>query len=949
MPNDATASEGSGYTLRHFWRDTSLKPAALTGLLIAGVVCAFGAVIAFPAVLFRNGHAPPRATPAGHVVVIPPQRIGLFNSQIHFTTVTSLSKILVAATRATEPVSGLRASPGRPVALKVSAGFDNQYRWLTTVPVRITAHNRTNSTISGTVVVPATNTDPAEGYSYGPNTAYEAPMVLPAESMKQVTLYLPASALSYVVQAQMQSGGRLLGSGVAGPTSFGSNVISVGALTADPLNTLWLNRVKPGGGESIRAIRLTPATVDPLASVLQNFGAIVLEDGSTTQLTAAQISALQTYVASGGGLILVGGPGWQQSIKALPRSLVPGRVSGIATLPNLKGLETLGAPTGPGGRTVVSVLRAPSGSVLAAQDGIPLVVDRNVGLGHIVYLAFDPGLNPVAAWPSAGRMLGRIVIRANPSASALGVDWSSRNSLLSPSSFFSMANGASSDMADELKNVPSAALGSVILFVAMAAFFVIILGPLLFLVLRRRGRQEWAWALLPVGALLSTGATFGVARVTQSHNAIVNTIGMVTLTGPQSARPADFYMGVFAPLAGNYHLSYPGQAIPQVVPEYGAPTSGPIAVRLRQGATTDAFMEHMPLWSMRSVEMSTSISVRGDIDYSLRVTKSGEVAGWVRNGTSLSLIHPAIIAGRWYERLPAVPPGKTVTVRVTPGTNVYNHSSMTMWERVLGQYDPDYCCGSGGVYDSIPPSISVQPASRGGGTVALGGDCMGYGGCQGCCFGYGPAPEHSLGARLRNAATQMPSAQQLDALGEVVFVGWNEQPLIPLTVNGGAPDRRDLNLIVKPLTVTFPPGPFRLRTGTIGANLIDVRPAAPNGQNCCNTPIVGAIELGHGGSATYEFDLHAKGQVHLAKLSVYVDAGGANGRNMGRIWNCTDQRWISYDLSRGVAHLSNPQPFVSTKGTILVKLVANDGGSDMYFPDARRDIQIAGSGWVGRG
>jgi hypothetical protein len=169
-----------------------------------------------------------------------------------------------------------------------------------------------------------------------------------------------------------------------------------------------------------------------------------------------------------------------------------------------------------------------------------------------------------------------------------------------------------------------------------------------------------------------------------------------------------------------------------------------------------------------------------------------------------------------------------------------------------------------------------------------------------------------------------------------------------MTVDGVNPPRRDLTLVVKPLSVDFARGPFTLRTGTFGASLVAVEPVAPipNQNNCCYQLAPSAITIGHGGSATFDFNLPRARQLHFTKLYVNVDAGGARGRDMGRFWNYRASRWVSYDLTRGYAKLLNPDRFISPQGTLTVKLINEDPSRPMIILDAHQNLQISGEGYM---
>src|SRR5205807_1550441 len=96
--------------------------------------------------------------------------------------------------------------------------------------------------------------------------------------------------------------------------------------------------------------------------------------------------------------------------------------------------------------------------------------------------------------------------------------------------------------------------------------YILLLGPVNFLVLRRIRRRGLMWITLPVGALACMGCTFGVAYHLKGSTVLVNSVGVVTLDGTQGAHPAALYVGLFAPVRGDYNLTLDGTALPQYVP-----------------------------------------------------------------------------------------------------------------------------------------------------------------------------------------------------------------------------------------------------------------------------------------------------------------------------------------------------------------------------------------------
>jgi hypothetical protein len=821
-----------------------------------------------------------------------------------------------------------------PVALHVSTGYQNLYRDSVWTPVRVTLHNRTSSDINGTLELPQSGAPPNLGPSRTFHGLYQTPVTLPAGGTKQVVVYVPGAGIRDEINARFVQGKRILGSAVSYTMGIDSSALLIGVLTDSPADSGWL---VPASQQQITAhvVRLTPATLDSLPQALAAFDVIVLTDVNTAQLDRAQLSALAAFVRRGGSLLLVGGPNWQETLRPLPATLLPtGTYVGTRALPNLNGLQALGSVSrvvGPQ-EAVLSVLRlsgtsagsrgpAATERIMAEQSGVPLVVRQTVGSGAVEYLAFDPALNPVQGWTGTTRLLAGLLASAAPTAVAR--TWA-------PLGFTSRFQKAFSTSAttSELSNIPASTLPLLAIFAALTLVYVLLLGPGNFLVLRLLRRQYLAWVTVPILALSYVGSAYGVTMHLKNGNVLLNTIGVVTLDGSSGAHPATFYVGLAAPLPGDYHLTYHAPALADPIPQltdlsgdwwHTAPPTGtnPLGMRVQQGAQTDVTFLSMKTWAVRDVALNTTVNIPGRVTADLHLSAHGVITGSIHNGTSLNLLDPIIVAGDSIAQLSTIPSDSTIPASVHPEVDMTSQDQPSVWSHLYGTSS----LASG---DPFP----FGPAS--------------------CCDSSALAQEKSLTDRLENASAMLWETQNLSKLGEVTLVGWSEGPLGSFSVSGSAPRRRDLTLVAVPLSVGLPAaGPFELDKGTISARLIDIS-ARPPSSSCCNWFSRNAQQLsvGPGGSMTFELDLpRAQGHVHLGQLAISVNSD-SDSSDIGRVYDWRAGRWVHIDLTSGTAQLSEPDRFVAATGQILLRLQATDASGDVTVDDPSTDVQVSGSGSV---
>lgn len=813
-----------------------------------------------------------------------------------------------------------------PVGLHVDIGYNGQSRGTAWTPVRVTVQNRTDATINGTIQIDdSSNGGPGPPRDF--HTAYTAAAVLPDAATKQFTLYLPGADAEQSLDVSVRDGTRILATATTSASDFGDATVSTAVLVDDPGNARWLNTLGfyAGGG-----VRLTPATLDPYPQALGNFDIIVLTNTNSSLLGPHQVFALKQFVRNGGSLVLVGGRDWQETLEPLPTGLLPGRLVGTRTLSSLRGLTSLGKVPVPKNNqpVTVSVLSDPRGTVLARESGIPLAVLSSLGSGHILYLAFDPMVAPVPQW---GESETKILTRLMTLAAPMAMDRQGYpNGFQTQQIYGGWGPWGPADIGSELSNVPAAALPSLILFIVLAISYILLLGPANFVVLRRLGRPELSWITIPVLAALCVGSTFSIAFRLKGDTALINTVGIVDLSGSDSHRPATFYVGLFAPVRGDYNLTYSAPALASglsTASYYSAPgtvqNNVPLTLRIRQGAQTDVGMLGVNMWSMRNVKLQTTVDVPGSVTSNLTVDARGNIVGTIHNGTKLDLLHPAVVAGRGMTHLPDIPAGRTVHVVAHPSNDLFDQTPL--WLKLYG--DPNY----------------QGPRFFGRGIVFFGSNGGKFFNSQGPSL----PSENNVGDRIKNVATMLPEGPTLSFGGEVELVAWTEQPLGSFSVDGSAPHRRDLNLIMSPLSVHISAGPFRLREGALEAHLVDIAPHSVS--NCCPGPPTGKpIMLGVGGWATFEFDVPHTRHLHFRHLTLSVNAGGRDGSDIGHVYDWHARTWRPIDLTTGDASLPNPDRFVSPGDAILLKLKATNAstafGTDIQIMDLRQNIQISGSG-----
>jgi len=319
--------------------------------------------------------------------------------------------------------------------------------------------------------------------------------------------------------------------------------------------------------EYLSTVGMNPDNLDNL-QFAQNYRAIILNSPGSVTLNPNQAANLRCWLESGGMLVVGGGSGWQQSAALLPSDLLPVRIQGVETIA-AGDLVPLGLPSLEEGEYAIATGEA-VGQVLISAGDKPLLAAKKVGKGTVLWSALDleaaPLLNPAnfeAFWQK--------VFLFRPVMKAYSADSNFVNQLFNSISQDSLASTLSPGK----------------LFLLLLGY-IILVGPLNWLVLRKIDRREWAWFVIPAVALLFTAGAFAYGRLGRGSDRVLYQVNLIDLYSQKQANVQSL-SGIFVPSSRGMTLSSEANL---------APLSGEMVSRF-DGSQQVLVLNKPPLWSVQ--------------------------------------------------------------------------------------------------------------------------------------------------------------------------------------------------------------------------------------------------------------------------------------------------------------------------------------------------------------
>ncbi len=487
-------------------------------------------------------------------------------------------------------------------------GFAKHGSW-TNVLVEL---NNVGSEVGGELIVEVRppNEFQQDGGRMGPSVQYVVPVSLPAGARKRVPVEVPLSGWGDV-HVEFRAGGDLVAETDLSLVMLAPDAALIGVLSGDELGLPALTRSGIKG--SVHVIRLDADSLPSRASMMDQYTTIALSRFDSGKLTKEQGQALAAWVGQGGSLILAGGPEWRRSFAGLPTELLPVQVTGTTEVDLSPIGDLVKQPLV--GRGTVSTGSLVRGQVLARSiDGeTPLVVLDRVGSGRVLYLAADPGLDPLVLWLGQADLFTRF-----GGMNQLPVQFAGDN--------------RDSMMAQALQRMQGLGLPSMGLIGSILLGYIVLIGPINYLVLKRLDRAEWSWVTIPALSIVILGAVYGLGMGKRTP-LLTHLITITESTPATGAATQRSYVGLYSPAKSSLSITMEDVHLVRPIVTFGEGGIGGGTGRVIRGEKTRLELTGLNNYSMKAFAMERDLATVGGLDLVEFRQKDGVTSGRVANRT----------------------------------------------------------------------------------------------------------------------------------------------------------------------------------------------------------------------------------------------------------------------------------------------------------------------------
>lgn len=753
-------------------------------------------------------------------------------------------------------VVALLAGTGRRVSaqgrqeiiLTARVGLDGYCRRDAWLPVFVTLENAGDD-VDGRVAARVLT-------SQGGTSSYGQDIQLPATSRKEMILYVHPGDNMSALELELTSRGEVLAGKKLRPVCLTGETTMIGVLSDNPSTYDELAAMRPlRGGVKTAQLRIEDLPDHPQG--WEPLDVLIVARTDTGRLGAARRQALETWLAKGGRLLVVGGPQWQAAAAGL-EGLLPVQPGSTRTVTGLPALgEHFQLPPPQGAAVLASGPIAGRAAVLVEQDGLPLVAEKPFGFGRVIFLAADPALQPLSNWDGMQQVYSQLL---GPRPARPG--WMD-----------GMWNRYSADRA--VSTLPHNPLPPSLAVCGWLILYVVVIGPLNFFITRRARRRELAWFTIPALVILFSGMAYAYGVIYRGPRPILNRLAVVQAWDGAATSEVRGMVGLYSPRRATYTLEAENPFMlstfavgeqNRTILQTGTGTSM-TGVRVEIGGLQAASVQG----SRPALEMTHTLV--------LTLNDKGAVLTGKLTNASQSVLRDAVL--------------------VTPGG-----------QRKLGHLEPggsrDVKIALGTVNNSL--FYNSDPA------LTFGIDTG---------TGMNNRQDDDDIRRMELLNTVLYSEYgQIAANWGIYLMGWLDQPVLPVMIQGRVFDTIDTTLYVASLdpAVEIGPGPVRISSSLFAWESSDanispytVNEVPPDGYELRFRP---AVPIGFSSVESLTLDLALSAySSNITEMSVYL-------------WDFRAGNWMEVvDLNPGPIVIPQPGRYVGPAGEIRLRIDARNSSN----------------------
>lgn len=578
--------------------------------------------------------------------------------------------------------------------ITASIGFDSKYIVGKSTPFKFIVTNN-GSDFKGELQMKVYLFESSERYS-SQYAIFYIPLELSKNATKEVEMTAQVASLTTFFTASLvDEKGKNICVKNFSATAKDPATVWTGVLSDNPAELVYIKQNDSfynqqlayyDGVEYFDTVYLDSKTLPNNSSVLNNFRMLIINDFNTEKLSAEQKDAIAQWVNEGGLLILGTGASAKKVLSGL------GNITSftVTDAVNNVGLKNIGnvlvQEVSDLGSLTISDAQMENSKSLLEEDGQVITSSAKVGNGTVVLHNFDLGKAPIADVGDMEILLRTLYENENPNIFSL--------SYMDDKYGYNPVSDRAGRMAPEKGSMMN------MIFIIIGVY-VVFVGPVLYLILKKKDKRERGWVIIPIVAMATTVVIYVAGANSYYRSSIINLVSKIDIENGESYAQAKIYGGLRSGEKGSLEFT----ADEDFDIDVGEMDYGEIygdeevcALKINTDSKSEITYYGKASWDLNTFTTEKAIDMGGAIEANIGL-KGDALVGTIKNNTNFDFEDIVLNVGTVYNKIDSCMAGETVEVnyKIEPmdlqNGNYYN--SYEELRKLFGIEESYYNYGSG--------------------------------------------------------------------------------------------------------------------------------------------------------------------------------------------------------------------------------------------------------------
>ena len=386
-----------------------------------------------------------------------------------------------------------------------SVGISGQYKSNRSIPIAVTLNN-TKGDFAGEVQIELKNSGMAYSQRVNVSEGSSQTIIIPIDNIDnnytsaQVKL-IDQSGKKVSEQTVPLSNGR----------SWPEDKLTIGLLSDDTASLSYFSGIDLRLNSSYQTIGIDlPITsIDEKVKNIDMFDLIVINNFNTSQLLPEQVESIKNWVRQGRTLIIGTGINGNKTLSGLTENLLPIQLGAVETKDMQLFGQTLKTDIVQPKITEDSLIKAQEQSKSEYYDVFKL------GAGKIILAKYDLGMEPIISFDRNQEWWKLILVGEV------------NDNIQNYNNYYYVDNN--------LGRVLNKDLPSTMVLVLVLMIYIVVMGIVTYVILKKKGKKEYIWGVAPILALITTLSCYGLSMRSKLAAFVVNQLEVIQVDEANNA------------------------------------------------------------------------------------------------------------------------------------------------------------------------------------------------------------------------------------------------------------------------------------------------------------------------------------------------------------------------------------------------------------------------------